>query len=66
MKHNFKIYEGDEEYENEIDFFEKNQNTLKIGDTIEYIPFNQEGYKKYKVLLLNNKKILKLIINFDI
>jgi hypothetical protein len=65
MKHNYQIYEDSEEYENEIDFFEKNQNKLKIGDTIEYIPFNQEGYKKYKVLLLNNKKILKLIIHFD-
>jgi hypothetical protein len=49
MKHNYQIYEDSEEYENEIDFFQKNQNKLKIGDTIEYILLNQEGYKKYKV-----------------
>ncbi len=49
MKHNYQIYEDSEEYENEIDFFQKNQNKLKIGDTIEYILLNQKGYKKYKV-----------------
>ena len=66
MKHkNYTIYQDNEEYENEFIFFEKNKDKIKIGDTIEYIPFNQEGYKKYKILLFNNKKILKLL-SFDI
>ena len=63
MKHiNYTIYEDNPDYINEFYFFEKNKIKLKIDDTIEYVTFNQEGYKKYKILLLNNQKILKLIM----
>jgi len=56
---NYSIFEDSEESVEE--YFENNINIFQLGDTIEYITFNQEGYKKYKVILFNNKKILKML-----
>jgi hypothetical protein len=38
---------------------------IKVGDTIEYISNNQQGYEKYKVILEDGEKSLKLIDSFD-
>ena len=39
---------------------------IKVGDTISYIPNNQQGYQKYKVILGDEgEKSLKLIDSYD-
>ena len=57
---NFIVYEGDKcslynLLDNEI---------VKVGDTISYITNNQEGKRKYKVILnLNGEKDLRILGN---
>ena len=57
----FFVYEGFRTVEKEL---EQNHN-ITIGDTIEYITYNQMGWKKYIVQKENNIKILKLIDSYD-
>jgi hypothetical protein len=40
-----------DETENEHNYLQKYSNEIHVGDTIEVIPNNQLGYKKYKVIL---------------
>lgn len=40
-----------EEHEDVYSYFERNLLEIHVDDTIEIIPNNQEGYKKYKVVL---------------
>jgi hypothetical protein len=58
---NFTVSEGQsvrEELETNPD--------IKVGDTIEYITNNQQGYQKYKVILGDEgEKSLKLIDSYD-
>ena len=57
---NYRVYEGS----SVDDELEKNDQ-IKVNDTIEYITNNQEGYEKYKVVLVNGKKDLELISSYD-
>ena len=57
---NYKVYEG-----SYVDDELENNSNIKIGDTIEYISNNQEGYEKYEVVLKNGKKDLQLIATYD-
>ena len=57
---NYKVYEG-----SSVDDELENNSNIKIGDTIEYISNNQEGYEKYEVVLKNGKKDLQLIATYD-
>lgn len=42
------------------------ENDVKIGDTIEVLTDNQEGYKKFKVISgNNNKKTLETIEDWE-
>jgi hypothetical protein len=44
----------------------KNPDDYDVGDTIEYITNNQQGYKKYEVVLDSNRiKNIKLIASYD-
>jgi len=56
----FFVYEGFRTVEKEL---EQNHN-ITIGDTIEYITYNQMGWKKYIVQKENNIKILQLIDSY--
>ena len=38
-----------------------NIEVYKVGDIIEYIPNNQLGYLKYRVVLKNNEKTLEIM-----
>ena len=43
-----------------------NPDNYDVGDTIEYITNNQQGYKKYEVVLDSNRnKTIKLIGSYD-
>ena len=57
---NYKVYEG-----SSVDDELENNDKIKVNDTIEYITNNQEGYEKYKVVLVNGKKDLELISTYD-
>lgn len=58
---NWQVYEPDDIYE-----FLNTDKEIKINDTIEYISYNQEGYKKFAVILNDkNEKTLKLIACYD-
>ena len=57
---NYRIGEGESPYEE----LETNTNII-VGDTIEYTPYNQQGYAKYKVIMDEGKKTLKLIDSYD-
>jgi hypothetical protein len=46
-------------------YLEKNQDKIAVGDTIEYISNNQQGWMKYKVVEEDGKKILNLIDSYD-
>ena len=52
---NWILWEDNDEKDT-IESFIKSNNDIKNGDTIEYITFNQEGYKKYKIIIENNEK----------
>ena len=53
-------------YEDDVSVYEKvRDKDVDVGDTIEYIPNNQQGYKKYKVINELGKKGLKLINSYD-
>jgi len=59
---NFTVSEGSGTAHEEL---ETNPD-IKIGDTIQYISNNQQGYKKYKVVLGDEgEKSLKLIDSDD-
>lgn len=49
---NYNVYEG----EGTVQGVLKNNKKIKVGDTIEYNTNNQEGQKKYEVILDKNKK----------
>jgi hypothetical protein len=38
-----------------------NIEVYQVGDIIEYIPNNQLGYLKYRVVLKNNEKTLEIL-----
>ena len=39
---------------------------VEVGDTISYVPGNQEGYERYEVFLdKNGKKNIRLIDSYD-
>jgi hypothetical protein len=60
MSSNHVLYEGD------VSVYEKLQDkNVDVGDTIEYIPNNQQGYMKYKVINELGKKGIKLIESYD-
>jgi len=59
---NFTVYEGNGTVREEL---ESNPD-IKIGDTIEYLSNNQQGYEKYEVILGDDgEKSLKLIDSYD-
>jgi hypothetical protein len=50
----------------EVNVYERvKDNDVDVGDTIEVISDNQEGYKKYKVVNNLGKKGLMLINSYD-
>jgi hypothetical protein len=50
----------------EVSVYEKvKDKDVDVGDTIEVISNNQEGYRKYKVINDLGKKGLKLINSYD-
>ena len=57
---NYYVYEP-----NSVDEELQTNQNIKVNDTIEYISNNQEGYEKYKVVLIDGKKDLELIDSFD-
>ena len=58
---NYRVYQED----GDSAHGELNSNPdITVGDTIEYFTSNQEGYKKYEVILENNVKGLKLIQDY--
>lgn len=59
---NFTINEGDG---NSI-YKQLRKSAVKVGDTIEFVPNNQQGYEKYEVIR-NEKgeKALKLVDSYD-
>jgi hypothetical protein len=62
---NFSVYEGSGE--TPYSLLNTNPN-IKIGDTIEYLTNNQQGYEKYRVIQNEenpNAKNLKLIDSYD-
>jgi hypothetical protein len=53
-------------YEDDVSVYEKlRDRSVDVGDTIEFISNNQQGYKKYKVINDLGKKGLKLINSYD-
>jgi len=53
-------------YEDDVSVYEKlRDKSVDVGDTIEFISNNQQGYKKYKVINDLGKKGLKLINSYD-
>jgi hypothetical protein len=59
---NFSVYEGDG---NSVQK-QLQKKDVKVGDTIEFVPNNQEGYEKYEVINdEKDKKALKLIDSYD-
>ena len=58
---NYRVYQED----GDTPYGELNSNSnITVGDTIEYFTSNQEGYKKYEVILENGNKGLKLIKDY--
>ena len=57
----FSVTEGQGTVAEEL---KKNPN-IQIGDFIEYLSYNQQGYEKYKVILHKGKKTLDLVKNYD-
>jgi hypothetical protein len=52
--------------EDDVSVYEKLKDKhVDVGDTIEYISNNQQGYKKYKVVNELGKKGLKVISSYD-
>ncbi len=51
---NYTLYEDDYNRLYNIELY-------KVDDIIEYIPNNQLGYLKYRVVLKNNEKSLELL-----
>lgn len=59
---NFTINEGDG---NSV-YKQLRKSVVKVGDTIEFVPNNQQGYEKYEVIRgETGKKALKLINSYD-
>lgn len=57
---NYTIYEG------EISLYDYLKTPkVRVGDTIEYVTNNQEGWEKYKVILDGNIKSLIKIDDYD-
>ena len=50
---------------NVYEYLEDKKDKIKVGDTIEYISNNQQGYLKYKVVEEDGKKTLEVIDSYD-
>jgi hypothetical protein len=61
MPKNWSIGEPQTVYQ----YLEDNKDKIKVGDTIEYISNNQQGYEKYKVIEEDGEKTLELIDSYD-
>jgi hypothetical protein len=61
MPKNWSIGEPQTVYQ----YLEDNKNEIEVGDTIEYISDNQQGYEKYKVIEEDGEKALELIDSYD-
>lgn len=46
-------------------YLEDKKDKIKVGDTIEYISNNQQGYLKYKVVEEDGEKTLEVIDSYD-
>ena len=46
-------------------YLDDKKDEIKVGDTIEYISNNQQGYLKYKVVEEDGKKTLEVIDSYD-
>ena len=53
------------EPKNVYKYLEDKKDEIKVGDTIEYISNNQQGYLKYKVVEEDGKKTLEVIDSYD-
>jgi hypothetical protein len=54
-----------EEPTNVYKYLEDKKDKIKVGDTIEYISNNQQGYLKYKVVEEDGEKTLEVIDSYD-
>jgi len=50
---------------NVYEYLEDKKDKIKVGDTIEYISNNQQGYLKYKVVEEDGEKTLEVIDSYD-
>jgi len=53
------------EPKNVYKYLEDKKDEIKVGDTIEYISNNQQGYLKYKVVEEDGEKTLEVIDSYD-
>jgi hypothetical protein len=61
MPKNWSVGEPTNVYE----YLEDKKDKIKVGDTIEYISNNQQGYLKYKVVEEDGEKTLEVIDSYD-
>jgi hypothetical protein len=52
-------------YDGDFDKMWKDVEKWKVGSTVAYTPNNQMGYRRYRVIINNGKKTLKLIETYD-